>query len=149
MQSFLLQERIRLGLKPKNVYDFLGVDKSTYYRWEQGKSVSSDALSLLADLGFDLNFVVTGKRLRTGGTAEVLKDTFNGYTEEQVRVGIDAYIKNCTRLKWLLKAPHISKKQLIDLAIYEITRTTGLDVSFEEFTAQNEQPKSGQKRHGS
>lgn len=62
MQSFLLRERERLGLKQNYVFETLGVNKATYYRWESGKAIPSDKLNELAKLGFDINFVVTGTR---------------------------------------------------------------------------------------
>lgn len=62
MQSFLLSERERLGLKQKDVFEFIGVNKATYYRWESGNPIPSDKLNELSKLGFDVNYVVTGKR---------------------------------------------------------------------------------------
>ncbi|EWH09842.1 putative transcriptional regulator [Catenovulum agarivorans DS-2] len=62
MQSFLLSERERLGLKQKDVFEFIGVNKATYYRWESGNPIPSDKLNELSKLGFDVNYVVTGQR---------------------------------------------------------------------------------------
>jgi len=60
MKPFLLQERERLNLKQKDVFETVGVSKVTYYRWETGSPIPSDKLSELAKLGFDINYVVTG-----------------------------------------------------------------------------------------
>ena len=60
MKPFLLEERERLNLKQKDVFEAVGVSKVTYYRWESGSPIPSDKLSELAKLGFDINFVVTG-----------------------------------------------------------------------------------------
>jgi transcriptional regulator with XRE-family HTH domain len=62
LQSFLFEERQRLGLSQKEVFDFLAVNKATYYRWERGAAVPSDKLAELRKLGFDINFVVSGVR---------------------------------------------------------------------------------------
>jgi transcriptional regulator with XRE-family HTH domain len=62
LQSFLLLERERLGFSQKAAFEKVGVNKATYYRWEQGSPIPSDKLALLSELGFDIQFVVKGKR---------------------------------------------------------------------------------------
>ena len=60
---FLTEERNRLNLKAKDVADFTGVAIPTQSNYENGKR-SPDAIYLmkLVDLGFDINYVLTGKR---------------------------------------------------------------------------------------
>lgn len=60
---FLIEERNRLNLKAKDVAEFVGVAIPTQSNYEQGKR-SPDAVYLakLTDLGFDINYVLTGKR---------------------------------------------------------------------------------------
>lgn len=60
---FLTEERNRLNLKAKDVAEFVGVAIPTQSNYEQGKR-SPDAVYLkkLADYGFDINYVLTGKR---------------------------------------------------------------------------------------
>ena len=61
MKPFLLQERERLNLKQKDVFESVGVSKVTYYRWESGSPIPSDKLAELGKIGFDIHFVVTGE----------------------------------------------------------------------------------------
>jgi DNA-binding XRE family transcriptional regulator len=58
----LKNERNRLHLKQSDVYENIGVGSATYIRWESGKPIPSDKLALLAELGFDVQYVVTGVR---------------------------------------------------------------------------------------
>ncbi|PKG73156.1 hypothetical protein CXF86_19085 [Shewanella sp. GutCb] len=60
--NFLKNERNHLGLPQKDVFEKIGVNKGTFIRWEAGHAIPSDKLSLLAGLGFDVLFVITGKR---------------------------------------------------------------------------------------
>ncbi|WP_249297345.1 helix-turn-helix domain-containing protein [Pseudoalteromonas phenolica] len=59
-------ERKRLGLDHQEISEKISVGKATYYRWEAGKAIPSDKLAELAKLGFDVNFIVTGKRTFSG-----------------------------------------------------------------------------------
>ncbi len=67
--NFLRQERELLGLQGREVYERLEVSKGTYIRWEAGHAVPSDQLAKLYELGFDVGYVVTGKR--TGPSASI------------------------------------------------------------------------------
>ena len=60
---FLTEERNRLNLKAKDVAEFVGVAIPTQSNYEQGKR-SPDAVYLkkLVDYGFDINYVLTGRR---------------------------------------------------------------------------------------
>lgn len=60
---FLAEERNRLGLKAKDVAEHAGVAVPTQSNYEQGKRFpDTQYLLKISELGFDLNFVVTGKR---------------------------------------------------------------------------------------
>jgi len=60
---FLAKERIRLGLKAKDVAEYAGIAIPTQSNYEQGKrNPDTDYLLKIAELGFDLNFVLTGRR---------------------------------------------------------------------------------------
>ena len=60
---FLTEERNRLNLKAKDVAEFVGVAIPTQSNYENGKrSPDAEYLAKLTDLGFDINYVLTGKR---------------------------------------------------------------------------------------
>lgn len=60
--NFLAEERQRLDLKQKEVFEKIAVSKGTYIRWESGLDIPSGKLRALSDLGFDVQYVVTGER---------------------------------------------------------------------------------------
>lgn len=60
MRSFLQEERKRLGYDQSHVFDSVCVSKATYARWEAGSPVPSDKLSMLAKMGFDTQYIITG-----------------------------------------------------------------------------------------
>ncbi|WP_010603992.1 helix-turn-helix transcriptional regulator [Pseudoalteromonas maricaloris] len=62
MATFLSLERKRLGLHQSDVYEKINVGKSTYIRWEKGNAIPSDKLAELEGIGFDILYVVTGRR---------------------------------------------------------------------------------------
>src|SRR5690606_20955769 len=60
---FLTEERNRLNLKAKDVAEFVGVAIPTQSNYENGKrSPDATYLARLTELGFDINYVLTGKR---------------------------------------------------------------------------------------
>ena len=60
---FLTEERNRLNLKAKDVAEVVGVAIPTQSNYETGKrSPDAEYLAKLTDLGFDINYVLTGKR---------------------------------------------------------------------------------------
>ncbi|PRO74922.1 hypothetical protein C6Y40_03765 [Alteromonas alba] len=72
--NLLKAERERLGLKQSQVFEHIGVSKGTFIRWEQDAPIPSDKLAGLASLGFDINYVVTGKRsVNTKRVAEIVE----------------------------------------------------------------------------
>ena len=60
---FLTEERNRLNLKAKDVAEIVGVAIPTQSNYENGKrSPDAEYLAKLTELGFDINYVLTGKR---------------------------------------------------------------------------------------
>ena len=60
---FLTEERHRLNLKAKDVAECVGVAIPTQSNYENGKrSPDAEYLAKLTELGFDINYVLTGKR---------------------------------------------------------------------------------------
>lgn len=60
---FLAEERARLGFKAKEVADFAGIAIPTQSNYEKGKrSPDTRYLYKISKLGFDIHYVVTGKR---------------------------------------------------------------------------------------
>jgi transcriptional regulator with XRE-family HTH domain len=57
---FFKEERKRLNYSQKDIADFLGMSVKQVGRWESSVAISADKLALLADLGFDVQYVVTG-----------------------------------------------------------------------------------------
>lgn len=63
IKIFLAEERNRLNLKAKDVAEWGGVAIPTQSNYEQGKRFpDAEYLAKLADLGFDINYVLTGRR---------------------------------------------------------------------------------------
>tara|TARA_B100001179_G_scaffold224502_1_gene203309 strand:- start:28058 stop:28402 length:345 start_codon:yes stop_codon:yes gene_type:complete len=60
----LVLERERLGLPQETVRDTLGVAHATFSRYENAKRLPDLGLAKkLSDIGYDISYVVTGKRL--------------------------------------------------------------------------------------
>ncbi|KGJ92140.1 S24 family peptidase [Colwellia psychrerythraea] len=62
MSHFLRQERERVDLKQKTIYEHCEVDRKTYSRWEAGTPIPSDKLAKLYELGFDIDQIVIGHK---------------------------------------------------------------------------------------
>jgi transcriptional regulator with XRE-family HTH domain len=59
----LQKERERNGLSQTDLGDILGVNKQGVSRWENGNaSIPFKNLPILAEKGFDLQYIITGKR---------------------------------------------------------------------------------------
>lgn len=56
----LKQAREKLGMKPGEFADACGVQQSSQYRYEKGRSPNGEYLAKLADLGLDVNWLLTG-----------------------------------------------------------------------------------------
>ncbi|MAD90277.1 MAG: hypothetical protein CMK64_11275 [Pseudoalteromonas sp.] len=61
------EERKRLKLNQKVVADFLKMSTKQVSRWESNIPIPSDKLAVLVELGFDVNYVLTGKRISSSG----------------------------------------------------------------------------------
>lgn len=63
----LEEERNHLGLSQVAFSDACGVNRGTLATWEKGKQTPNAAvLSVMADLGVDASYVITGRRSLTG-----------------------------------------------------------------------------------
>lgn len=56
-------ERKRLNLSQEGLGNLIEVSESTIKRWENGAAIPSDKLTLCAELGFDIIYVLLGKSL--------------------------------------------------------------------------------------
>ena len=96
---FLVEERARLGLKAKDIADYTGVAIPTQSNYEQGKRYP-DAASLmkLAELGFDINYVLTGRHdsLMLSPQERMLIDLFRQSSESVQRHILAGLLTNNT-----------------------------------------------------
>lgn len=68
----LREERERLGYSQPELAGFASTTKQTLFSWESGhSSPKADQLSVLADKGVDVYYVLTGQRLGTATTLSV------------------------------------------------------------------------------
>lgn len=65
--SRLKEERKRLGLTQAELGAACGASKRTVVEWEKERRIPSDRLALLAGVGFDTAYVLTGRRLPADG----------------------------------------------------------------------------------
>lgn len=63
-------ERKRLNLSQEGLGSLIDVSESTIKRWENGAAIPSDKLTLCAENGFDIIYILLGKHMN-----EVLKDS--------------------------------------------------------------------------
>lgn len=59
---YFKDERKRLKLSQKNISDFLGMSVKQVGRWESTIAIPTDRLNQLQALGFDVTYVVSGRR---------------------------------------------------------------------------------------
>jgi len=90
MSHFLRQERERIDLKQKEIYEYCEVDRKTYSRWEAGTPIPSDKLAKLYNLGFDIDYVVMGHKSHKRDRGDGLN---NKATEPNVSYNARAYIE--------------------------------------------------------
>lgn len=57
----LKNERVRLNLTQKEVADSTNMSTKSIARWEAGIPIPSDKLVILASLGFDVDYILTGQ----------------------------------------------------------------------------------------
>lgn len=63
-------ERKRLNLSQESLGNLIDVSESTIKRWESGASIPSDKLTLCAEHGFDIIFILLGRKM-----SEILENT--------------------------------------------------------------------------
>lgn len=63
----LKEERIRLGLNQSDVANAVDMSVKQVGRWETSIAIPSDKLEILAGIGFDAGYVVTGRRTASDG----------------------------------------------------------------------------------
>lgn len=62
--NFIKKERMRLGYMAKEVADYTGISLVAQSRYENGKRFpDTKYLYKLAEMGFDMHFVITGERI--------------------------------------------------------------------------------------
>jgi len=57
------EERKRLSLNQNKIANYCGVSVKTVGRWEKNIPIPADKLALLAQLGYDITFILTGMKL--------------------------------------------------------------------------------------
>jgi len=67
IHSRLKKERLRLGFGLADVAEAAGAHAKTVGRWEKDVAIPGDKLAALTGLGFDLLYVLTGKRDQDAG----------------------------------------------------------------------------------
>lgn len=70
------QERETIGLTQRELAERFGIDKSSVYLYERGtRPPPANLLMVLAELGADVYFIITGKRIESSMTEEWLHRT--------------------------------------------------------------------------
>jgi transcriptional regulator with XRE-family HTH domain len=60
----LREERNRLNLSHARIGDICDVRPATVVAWEKGSKIPADKLALLFQVGFDVQYIITGSRMR-------------------------------------------------------------------------------------
>jgi transcriptional regulator with XRE-family HTH domain len=95
--SRLGEERKRLNVNQNKIADYCGVSIKTVGRWEKNIPIPADKLSLLAQLGYDITYILTGVKLvpqvagldvasdlwNTKGDSEAIKQEITTVSKEQ------------------------------------------------------------------
>ena len=50
------------GRNMKDVMELLGVSRSQFYKWFHGSGITAQVLARMAEQGYDVMFILTGKR---------------------------------------------------------------------------------------
>ena len=83
-------ERARLGLSQVVFADACGVNRSTLATWEKGEqSPTAAVLAMMAGLGVDVLYVVTGQRAGTAAPAPALSRRAQALVENYEATGED------------------------------------------------------------
>jgi transcriptional regulator with XRE-family HTH domain len=82
----LESEVARLGLTQSFIASSCGVQRQTVGRWMKGDAIASDKLAVLADIGFDIYYIVTGVRKSSPDPKlAAMAALMEGLSEEQQR----------------------------------------------------------------
>lgn len=118
------EERALRNKTQSFVADVCNVSTKTVGRWEKDTPIPSDKLSLLAGIGFDSNFIITGERVRSDSKTDQIKegmlenDYFSGGYEDanpNKRIGSEKILKAIALL--------INNSQTIDVEDTIITKS--------------------------
>lgn len=97
MSNYLQEERKRLGLKQAQVADFIGTTVPTLSNYEKGKRQPDlNVLIKMAELGYDMKYVMTGQRDSQHLTNEekFLLDKFRQASKEKQTAVLGALLAN-------------------------------------------------------
>ena len=138
----LKSERKRLGFTQKTLHTHLGVHAHTIGYWERGSAMPSDKLAKLDELGFDTQYIITGRGNSTVKT-EIADKTDKTNRVKLPQHAIDHINKNPTKTKLLRKMILIlchgrPAELLEDNVIYQFVAgvTPDFSVSREQVTSQ-------------
>ncbi len=91
MEMYFKNERIRLNLKQSDVAEKCGVSLKTITNWEKGSnSIPSDKLVVLAEIGFDIQYIIIGKRC----SIPTKPTPLDQITKEQLLDTLELVLKN-------------------------------------------------------
>lgn len=126
---YLIAERERLGKTRQQVYVSIGVSKVTYYRWEKGFSIPSDKLALLAKIGFDVLYLVTGVRSgvnKSDQEGSVVESSTSKKVDLDVfHEGMKNFLVLAKELEWMTLNSKVTNEIFIDSALMHILQAAG------------------------
>jgi len=126
MITYLREERARIGLTQSDVAEKVQVGKATYVRWEQGSPIPSDKLALLNGLGFDISYVVTGKRISS------VESGIISLSPDCLEKALTSFLYNTAELGLLTKSQDADVASLVNMALYTICKEAGISLKTEE-----------------
>ena len=85
MRNYLKNERERLGLVQSEIAEKCSVTIRTVVNWEKGSPIPSDKLAIMASLGFDIQYVVSGTRSCLPDSAH-LSEEERGILEKAIKI---------------------------------------------------------------
>lgn len=99
METYFKNERLRLNIKQAELAEKCEVALRTITNWETGiNPIPSDKLAILASLGFDIQYLITGKYCNTKTTA------INSVTKEQLIDTLEILLRAATEQEINAKA---------------------------------------------
>jgi transcriptional regulator with XRE-family HTH domain len=91
----LRDERKRFKLNQTQSGELCGVQKQTFVRWELGDSfIPADKLALLGENGFDVLYIVTGRREPEGEVVSDLTPRVRRFVDAIADRIVDRLLKN-------------------------------------------------------